>query len=96
MRSSNIYKVLTILMNGSKTWLFFSVFFALISGVEPIISLILSKKLLDTIINLIDTKEFHYQTVLIIITLQFLIIIFLSFLTKTQNFLTKKPKIVSD
>ncbi|WP_409176900.1 ABC transporter ATP-binding protein [Brevibacillus fortis] len=77
----------------TKKWIFFSVFTSCFKGINPLITLWLSKQLIDAIAEAIQHNNVSYSHAFWILLTQVLISIFSSVLRKTQELLDRSVEI---
>ncbi|WP_164684692.1 ABC transporter ATP-binding protein [Brevibacillus reuszeri] len=96
MEKRYLLLALKVVWQKGKPWLFYTGFFTIISGVQPLFILWLTMELINEITRLISSADGKYGTAMVLLLLQFLLVVFYSFATKVNSYINKKFEITLD
>lgn len=93
MKLNHLLRTLRFVWHKGKGWIFFSVFFAIISGLIPIATVWIFKELVNSVAYLIQHHSNNFLLTFLLLILQFLIMLTDSSIQGLKNYIDRKMQI---
>lgn len=93
MKSNHLLRTIRFVWHKGKGWIFFSIFFAIVSGLIPIATVWISKELVNSVADLIQHRSSNFRLTFLLLIVQFLIMLTDSSIQGLKRYFDKKMQI---
>ncbi len=96
MEKRYLLLALQVVWQKGKLWLFSIGLFTILTGIQPLLLLWLTKELINEITRLISSADGKYDTAMTLLLFQFLLVILYSLAAKVHNYINQRFEITLD